>query len=179
MIAMGWGRFFSTVSSLACNSSIASKARFNGESSVVFMVDSERSIGGEITFAPAVLKAEPRLHHRIALQSLERGPTPIRAAVLRPLVTVQPTGLHRTRNPAERRRWMQSSDNQTSAWPATNGPVQGPIPAGCAIERPSANPTQDPSADAGCPGDGPRPFGALPSHGCGRIRSSTPPVHRA
>src|SRR5260370_24082391 len=92
MIATGSRRCFSTVSSLACNSSIASKARFNGESSVVFIVDLEESIGREITFAPVVLKAEPLPHHQTSLQPPALGMTVNPAALLRPSPTLQPTG---------------------------------------------------------------------------------------
>ncbi len=103
MIAMGSCRYFSTASSWACNSSMASKARFNGESSVVFIVDVERSIGREITFAPVVLKAEPRLHHPTVLQSPVRGAMSVPAAALRPHEAVNP-GRRRTCNSTERWR---------------------------------------------------------------------------
>ena len=81
MIAIGSCRLFSMASSFACNSSIASKARFNGESSVVFMVDWRALSVSEFTFAPAVLKAEPRLHHRTTLQFPAHAETAILGGV--------------------------------------------------------------------------------------------------
>src|SRR5580704_7759083 len=60
-----------------------------------------------ITFAPAVLKAELRLHHRTTLQSLERGVRRILPAALESMVKIQAPGFRRRCNSPAGRKWRQ------------------------------------------------------------------------